>query len=216
MIEPELLTFRNWTFRLHPAQSEHGRLLILIHGWMGDENSMWVLARGVSPEYSILAPRGFFPVPEGGYSWREIMPGTWGKASIEELRHSADEMLEFVDEWSASRCVDSAQFDLMGFSQGAALAYTLALLHPDRVRHIAGLAGFLPEDSDCYLDSKRLSGKLFFVSHGRQDSLISVERARSTVLRLKDIGAKVTYCESDSGHKVSRECIKAMVGFFES
>jgi phospholipase/carboxylesterase len=216
MIEPELLTFRKWTFRLRSSQSEPGRLLILIHGWMGDENSMWILARGIPPEYSILAPRGLFPVPEGGYSWREITPGSWGKASIDELRPALDEILVFVDEWSASKRVDSGQFDLLGFSQGAAMAYALALLHPERVRHVSALAGFIPDNAEAYLDPRRFSGKRFFVSHGRQDNLISVERARSAVLWLKRAGANVTYCESDSGHKVNRECIKAMDEFFVS
>ena len=212
--EPELLTFKNWTLRLRTAKAKPGRLLILVHGWMGDENSMWVFARNLSPEYAILAPRGPFSVPDGGYSWREIKPGAWGIASLEDFRKVVETLLAFVDEWSASAGMDVSQLDLMGFSQGAAMVYTLALLHPERVRRIAALAGFIPEDGETYLDPRHLSGKPVFVTHGRQDDLIPVERARRAVALLKEVGAQVAYCESDAGHKVSKECLKEMELFF--
>ena len=109
---------------------------------------MWVLARNLSPEFAILAPRGTFAVPEGGYSWREIKPGTWGNASLEDLHPAAEALLAFVDEWAASVGVDGTQFDLMGFSQGAAMTYTLALLYPERVRQLAALSGFIPEGGE--------------------------------------------------------------------
>jgi phospholipase/carboxylesterase len=208
--EPQLLTFKDWTFRLRAAQAKPDRLLILIHGWMGDEKSMWVLAQDISLKYTIFAPRGPFPVAEGGYSWRQIRPGTWGMSSLDDLHSLADALLAFVDDWSASAMIQAGQFDLMGFSQGAAMAYTLTMLHPERVRRLAALSGFIPENADAYLTAQRLSGKPIFVTHGRNDDLIPVEQARNAVEVLRKAGAQVTYCESDAGHKVSRECLKEM------
>ncbi len=204
------MTFKDWTFRLRTAQAKPSRLLILIHGWMGDENSMWILARKLAPNYAILVPRGPFPVTEGGYSWREIRPGTWGMSSLEDLRPAADALLAFVDGWATLAMVDVSLFDLMGFSQGAAMAYTMTLLHPERVRRLAVLSGFIPENGEVFLTTERISGKPIFVAHGRQDELIPVEEARRSVRLLKSAGAKVTYCKSDTGHKVSKECLKKM------
>jgi phospholipase/carboxylesterase len=208
--EPQLLTFKDWTFRLLTSQAKLGRLLILLHGWMGDENSMWVFARRLAPNYSILAPRAPFPVAEGGYSWREIKPGTWGMSSYEDIIPSAEALLAFVDGWSISIGIDAGQFDLMGFSQGAAMTYGLALLYPERVRRLAALSGFMPENAETQLATKRLSGKPIFVTHGRHDNLIPVEQARKAVALLKAAGAQVMYCESDAGHKVSKECLGKM------
>jgi phospholipase/carboxylesterase len=211
--EPQLLTFKDWTFRLRIAKAKPSQLLILIHGWMGDENSMWVLVRKLLPDYAILAPRGPFPVAEGGYSWREIRPGTWGMSSIDDLRPAAEALLEFVDGWSTLATIEASLFDLMGFSQGAALAYTLTLLHPERVRRLAVLSGFLPENGEALLTAERFSGKPIIVTHGRQDELIPVEEARRSVRLLKTVGAKVTYCESDTGHKASKECLNKVEMF---
>jgi phospholipase/carboxylesterase len=213
--ESQLYHFRDWAFRFQAAQAEPSRLLIVMHGWMGDENSMWVLLRRLSSHYDILAPRGSYPVPEGGYSWREIRPNTWGNASLEALRPSTERLLEFVDEWSIFAGVNASQFDVMGFSQGAAMTITLALLHPERIRRLVVLSGFIPENGEFLLNSDRLSGKPVFLSHGRQDELIPVERARLTLNLLKKAGALVTYCESDAGHKVSKGCMLAMEKYLE-
>ena len=212
--EPRLLRFNNWVFRLSATDPKSKSLLILIHGWMGDENSMWVLARKLASDRTILAPRGPVAVPEGGYSWREVKPGTWGNATMEDLRPAAEDLLAFVDEWSASALIDVNQFDLMGFSQGAAMAYTLALLYPQRIRKMAALSGFIPEGGDAFLFRHQFEGKPVFVSHGRMDKMIPVEQARKAVAWLEGADARVTYCESETGHKASKECLKEMERFF--
>jgi phospholipase/carboxylesterase len=211
--DPQQLAFNDWTFRLRMPQGQPKSLLVLLHGWMGDENSMSILARNLLPEIALLSPRGIFAVPEGGYSWREIRPGTWGLATLEDFRPAADALVAFLDTWAASTGLDVAQFDLMGFSQGAALTYTLALLYPQRFRRAAALCGFIPEGGQALLASRRISGKPVFVSHGRQDETIPVEQSRTAVALLQQAGALVTYCESDTGHRISKECLKKMERF---
>jgi phospholipase/carboxylesterase len=104
--------------------------------------------------------------------------------------------------------------DLIGFSQGAALSYTLAILYPDRVRAIAALSGFLPEGVMELLAKRPLDGKAVYITHGRQDDKIPVAQARSTVDMLRESGAQVTYCESDGGHKVDPDCFNGLADFF--
>jgi len=214
MTDPQLLTFNNWTYRLRMPPGNPERLLVLIHGWMGDENSMWVLAHNLPPEIAILAPRAPIVVPEGGYSWRKIKPGTWENAAVEDFHPAADSLLAFVEDWAASTGVDGNKIELMGFSQGAAMSYVLASLYPQRIRQFAALSGFIPQGGEALLAAHRLSGKPVFVSHGRQDDMIPLEQAHKAVAQLELAGAQVTYCESDAGHKVSKECLKAMELFF--
>jgi len=215
MTEPEFLTFQNWSFRLRPAQAKPARLLVLLHGWTGDENSMWMFTQKLSPKFVILAPRAPSPAPEGGFSWRQIRPGTWGLATVEDFRLAADALLGMLDAWSATAEMDASQFDLMGFSQGAAMTYMLGLLHPERVRRMVVLSGFIPENGEALVTRQRLSEKPVFVAHGRKDDMLPVELARKAVGLLKEAGAWVTYCESDATHKVSKECIREMESFLE-
>ena len=131
-----------------------------------------------------------------------------------DLHPVAEELLRFEDDWSASEDLDPAKLDLAGFSQGAALTYTLALFHPERVAACAVLSGFLPAGSEVRIADHVLEGKRVFVAHGRQDELIPVEQARQAVASLEASGVNVTYCESDGGHRVGKECLKGMESFF--
>ncbi len=212
--DAQLATFGKWTFRFRPAQGAPERLLILLHGWTGDENSMGVLAQKLSPGYAILAPRAPFPVPQGGYSWRKMTPGRWGLMSLDELRPAVESLLKLVDEWPPLAEVAARPFDLMGFSQGACMSYAFGMLYPDRVRRLAALSGFLPNGTEELLTARILAEKPVFVAHGRQDDMVAVERARQAAALLQEVGVAVTYCESDGGHKVSKECLAAMAGFF--
>ncbi len=215
MIEPQLLTHNEWTFRWQPAQEAPKRLLVLVHGLTGDENSMWMLVRNLSPRAAILAPRGLYPAEDGGYTWRKKGNVEQnGFPSDNDLIPAAEALMKFMDEWRQSSTVEASQADLIGFSQGAAMVYLLTLLFPDRVRKLAALSGFLPEGGETTAKGSGLAGKEIFVAHGRQDEMVPVQRARQDVVLLKKWGARVTYCESDASHKVSRECLQGMESFF--
>jgi predicted esterase len=72
----------------------------------------------------------------------------------------------------------------------------------------------LPGGSEAWLAAHALEGKRVFVAHGRQDEIIPVEQARQAVAWLEASGVNVSYCESDGGHRVGKECLKGMESFF--
>ncbi len=211
LINTELIRWGDWTARVRPGQRA-GRLLLLLHGWTGDENSMWLFARQLPSDFTLLAPRAPHREPRGGYTWRPVAPETWGLPSLDDFRPAAQDLLDFVDGWGRQSGVETRSFDVMGFSQGAALGYALAMLYPQRVGRLAALAGFLPEGAAARL----LTGKPVYIAHGRQDEIIPVERARQAAELLEQAGAQVTYCEAETGHKVNPECLRGLGAFFSS
>ncbi|MBI5963017.1 MAG: hypothetical protein HY863_06045 [Chloroflexi bacterium] len=213
--DSELITFDNWTLRVRASQVEHPRLLVLIHGWTGDENSMWVFARGLSPDYWIIAPRAPYPAQPSGFSWRPPQPETFGRPSLETLRPAADGLIRLIDEYSASVKVDALQFDLAGFSQGAAMVNLVGMLHPHRIRKMGVLAGFVPSGLDEVIARRPLAGKSVFVAHGTQDEMVPIDRARNSIELLEQAGAQVTYCEDEVGHKVSATCMRALENYLQ-
>jgi phospholipase/carboxylesterase len=215
-INSDIQNFRDWVFRYRPALSTPKHLLILLHGWTGNENSMWLFANNISEDFAIIAPRARFPAPEGGYSWREITPGTWGYPSIDDLQPAVESFLEFIDEWSGKVNLSSIELDLVGFSQGGALSYTIAALHPDRIHTFAVLSGFLPFGTEMNLKPHLLDGKSAYVAHGKQDELVPVEKAHLAVEALERAGVKVTYCETEGGHKVSKKCRAGLTAFLQT
>jgi phospholipase/carboxylesterase len=208
--DTKLITFGGWTLRVREAQAENSRLLILLHGWTGDENSMWLFTRRLSPAYWMIAPRAPHAADPSGFSWRRLDPASFGFPTLEALSPSVDGLIKLIDEYSASVGVDAAQFDVMGFSQGAAMANVLAMLHPNRIRRMGVLAGFVPAGLESLILQKPLAGKKIFVAHGTQDQMIPLDRARASIAFLEQAGAQITYCEDEVGHKLSAGCLRAL------
>jgi phospholipase/carboxylesterase len=214
--KPSPITFDGWTLRVREATGTPARLLLLIHGLTGDENVMWIFARDLSPGYWMVAPRAPYPsgMPQGGYSWRSAQTDAEDRPTLEELRESAATLLRLVDEYSESVGIDASTFDVMGFSQGAAMASILAFLYPERIGKVGMLAGFVPSGLEELITQRPVEGKQFFVAHGTRDETIPIERARASVEILEQAGGQVTFCEDNVGHKVSVNCLRSLKDFF--
>ena len=210
-----LIEFNNWTLRIRESADPSPRFMLLIHGLTGDENSMWVFARNLTSNYWMVAPRAPYPAQPSGYSWREKFDSSqFGRPTIEQMQPSAEALIRLVDEYSSSAGIDSGMFDVMGFSQGAAMSNVLAFLYPHRIRKVGILAGFVPGGLEELVSHRPLDGKSFFVTHGTRDEMVPIERARSSIETLEQAGANVTYCEDDVAHKVSVNCLRALKDFF--
>ncbi|MBI5702994.1 MAG: alpha/beta hydrolase [Chloroflexota bacterium] len=213
--DTSLIEFNGWTLRVREAAVKPSRLLLLLHGYTGDENSMWVFAKDLPRHYWMVAPRAPYPSELRGYSWRPLQPGTFGRPSLEELIPQAEALIRLVDAYQASAGIDASDFDVMGFSQGGAMSNVLAFLYPQRVRKMGILAGFVPSGLDVYAKTHPLEGKRVFVTHGTRDDMVPIDRARASVAVLEQAGAKIVYCEDDVGHKVSLNCLRALRSYLE-
>lgn len=108
------------------------------------------------------------------------------------------------------------QFDVMGFSQGAVMAYALSFLFPERVNKVAALAGFVPNIWQSALKDRSLAGRSYFISNGTEDEVVPIHKAHQSIEWLKEKGAQVTYCEGHTGHKLSAGCFKGLGDYFRS
>jgi len=175
-------------------------LVIMLHGWSGDERAMWVFENVLPPSSMAVAIRGIFPVKNGGYQWTNESPSidldmTMFDAASIFLKTVTDDLVAELNE--PTRVV------LMGFSQGAALAFASAGdLMPDG---IVAIAGFLPDG-----DIRHLSSVPVFWGHGVRDDHVPVSRAREDVAKLRKTGTEVAYCEVDVGHKLGLECAQGL------
>jgi phospholipase/carboxylesterase len=202
----------NWVLMQKlPESTDSPRLMLMLHGWTGDENSMWIFAHRIPSSYMLLAPRGPTATQFGGYGWEGEMTSSWPAAG--DFQFAIRNLFDLVDGLDYPG-LSKEQFDVMGFSQGAALAYTLLLQHPHRIGKLAGLSGFLPRGLENEIEARKLSGKELFIAHGTRDHMVSLDKARNAVEELKSAGAEVIYCEEDVGHKLSSGCFRAMDSYF--
>lgn len=212
--DTQLLTFQTWTLRIRPAESQPRRLLLLIHGWTGDENSMWVFVRRFPRNYWVLAPRAPYLAQPAGYSWRGegVEPGH--QPAFDDFRPAVAGLIGLADAYAAANDIDDREFDAIGFSQGAAVVNALALLHPARVGRLGILAGFMPPGAESLIQGKPLEGKPCFVAHASRDDRVNIEDARRSVRLLEQAGARVTFCEDEVGHKIGAGCLRSLEAFF--
>jgi phospholipase/carboxylesterase len=207
----KLHSWDGWTFRESaPDVGAPERLVLLIHGWTGDENSMWVFARSFPFSVWLMAPRAPYRAEKKGFSWRAVRPETWGWPSFHDLRPAAEALLTWLDGLMTHRNWRFETFDVMGFSQGAAVAAVLLAIAPQRLGKVAMLSGFVPAGAESHLKPVLLQRKTVFMAHGRADQLVPFERAEAAALMLERVGVDVQFCAHEQGHKVDLACMQVL------
>jgi phospholipase/carboxylesterase len=205
--------------RVRQSVIQQPKVLVMIHGITGDEDSMWVFGRKFSTSYLILSPRAPFPAPSFGYSWRDVtkypLQTDFGLPALHMLKSSADDLIQLIDQYTASLKIEAHQFDVVGFSQGGAMVSLLGMLYPNRINKIGILAGFVPSGLDEYIDNKSLAGKNIFVAHGTKDETVRIDRAYTSIELLKQAGAEVNFVEDEVGHKLGANGMKALEEYLQ-
>ncbi len=212
--QPSVLHIDNWVFRVKaPAsQAAEPRILLLLHGHLGNENAMWILTKPLPQDYLMLAPRAPEKLGEDQYSWHKIQ-SQW--PGIDHYQKLTDQLIRRVDSWVDSNLPEVSRYDVMGFSQGAVMAYAMAFLHPHKINRIAAIASFIPQSWKPELNAGTLADKRFFIAHGTKDEIIPIEKGRQAAQWLEELGADVHLCTADTGHKISSNCFKGLGEFFQ-
>ena len=198
-----------WTARIRPpSQQWNGRVVLLLHGWTGDENIMWIFARKLPENCYIIAPRAPLFCPDGGYAW--AIPENDHRPGIDIYLNHCTSLLDRLQNWIPEVSHDF-RLDLIGFSQGAAMAYAMCVA--TNPMKIAPLGGYVPPGLEDSLGGRSLLGAKFFIAHNTDDSVVPVEESRRAVEIFSTRGADVKFCESNGGHKVSTTCFTALDNF---
>jgi phospholipase/carboxylesterase len=188
-------------YRLREGANKHVPPIVMLHGLSGDEKVMWVL-EAVLPKGGLVAsPRGLYPLPDGGYRWKARSAGY--RSSVSDFVPAVKALVRTVEDLEQRTGMDRRRLVLLGFSQGAGVAFAAAALSALRPAALVALAGYLPEG-----DVRSLAGLQVYWGHGLRDDMIPIERARSGVERLREVGAVVNFCETDVGHKLGVECAR--------
>lgn len=116
------LTYR---YLAPPPAAEAPPLALLLHGMGGDERVMWVFSAQLPPHWLQVAPRAPLPAQPAGWAWLPRRPDEWPElARFAEAVALLEGFLLGLPAWHR---VDLSRIVLVGFSQGAATAFALAL-----------------------------------------------------------------------------------------
>lgn len=211
--QPELVDIEGWKFRIKTPLTHHEkpRILLMLHGHLGNENVMWILTKPIPQDYVIMAPRAPLKQGEKQYSWHEIQP-QW--PDINYYEGLICKLLSRVEFWLDQNKYKTSEINVMGFSQGAVMAYALAMLHPQKTGQIAAIGGLIPQTWQAFVSQTQLHGKQFFIAHGTRDNIVPILKASKAAEWLRNQGAEVTFCKADIGHKLSANCFNGLGDFF--
>lgn len=204
----------DWVAKIRePETAAEAPVVLLLHGWTGDEDSMWVFSNKLSRDALLIAPRGLFPsrhAERSGYSW--VADNAVKFAPREAFEDSIVLLDGFLSDMASRYRADFENLNLVGFSQGAAFASAFTFRFPERVSRLALLSGFTPEGITP--SEADLSEVKIFIGHGSLDDIVPEEKARSASLLFQAAGGDVHFCLTEVGHKLGADCFHAFNHFF--
>jgi phospholipase/carboxylesterase len=193
--------------------------VLTLHGWGASAHDLVGLApilnRG---EALVLSPQGpvGIRIPGGpvGYGWYPLGEGT--QESPAEMARASDLVLAFLEVAQERYPIDPRKIVLLGFSQGGALAFDLALRDSPRFAGLAALSSWFPEGLAAQIQPESAHQSLpVLVVHGTEDPMVPVDRARESRQRLTALGVVLTYREYEMGHEICAEALRDIVSWLD-
>lgn len=188
--------------------------LFMLHGYGSHEEDLFSFAPDLPENLFIIALRAPYELMPYGYAWYHINfdaeAGKW--SDNEQAKTSVKGIVSFIDEACKAYDLDSNHVTLLGFSQGTILSYAVALSHPEKVKNVVALSGYInPEILAADYKDKNHAGLHFYCSHGNQDPVIPVEWARRAPNILEDLQIDYIYEEFPAGHGVAPQNFYALL-----
>lgn len=187
-------------------KTEKSPVLIMLHGYGSDANDLFSFSGELPDDLFIISAQAPYPLPPYGNAWYALNFTNTGEKFSDDVQavESRKKILQFIDEVIENYPVDGDNLTLLGFSQGTILSYAVALSHPDKVKNVIGLSGYIHEDilKEGYQNND-FSNLSVYASHGSQDQVIPISWARRTPAFLKNLNIEHKYSEFPVGHGVA-------------
>ena len=187
--------------------------IFLFHGYGSDERDLLSLVEDFKETYHIFSLRGPITVFPGYAFWNFEENGSFVVAEFDEVLKSAQ---VFINEAIEEYDLDTKNIVLLGFSQGAMLAQSLALIMGESISKVVALSGYVPDfvKEDRYT-KKSVKHLKVFICHGTDDMVVPYQWGEESSEYFKSLGADVTFKSYTSGHFVTLENVKDLIEFIK-
>jgi predicted esterase len=185
-------------------------LLIALHGYEGNKESMMALSQKINSRDYIIAsvqgPNGFFVRSESEPNRPKIGFGWMMQFKAEEtIRLHHQSLLSVIEETAAEHRIDRRAIFLLAFSQSVSLNYRFAFTHPGVVRGVISVCGGIPGDWD--KDKYHNSDTDLLIIAGETDEFYPLERTRTFKEALSRRARSVEFRSFPIGHVFPRESL---------
>jgi predicted esterase len=170
--------------------------LVLLHGTGGNEEDLIFLGKQIEPAASILSPRG--KVLENGMP-RFFMRLAEGVFDIKDLKFRTNELADFIQKCSLHYNFDLHKTIAIGFSNGANIAASTILLHPEVLKGTILFRAMVPLVPD---NLPNLYNKNILLAAGLSDPIVSREQTQNLYNLFHKTGANVQLKWQHSSHNL--------------
>ncbi len=178
-----------------PGNSKGCAVIIILHGYGGEEQGMMSLAEGdLGAGKAVFSLRAPIITDSKGYCWYQMqfLPDGKFKYDYADVIKSRNLILDFILKACREFKLDSTNVTLMGFSQGAIMSYELSLYAPHKIKNVVALSGRMLDESRAHtVNEKQMSRLGYFIGHGTEDDVIKVAESEKAAGYLKTKKARV-------------------------
>jgi len=213
----------NYTIRRPKTESSSPPpVLIIMHGYGADEFDLLPISSHLDPSLLTISIQAPLELDWGGYSWYHLEQTPEGLRGDHATRIQSEELLvKELPEIIKKEKGDPNNVYLMGFSQGAAMCFSLIGKYDFskiglRIRGVIILSGYVPDDVRESLLNKNLSDIPFFLSHGKHDELIDPRAMHNSQTILEHAHAKIFAKEYETGHGLTEETVSDLREWIQS
>jgi len=202
----------NLYYNLHVPDGVAGPrpLLIALHGYEGNKESMMTLSQKINPDEYIIAsvqgPNAFLMRSETEPTKPKIGFGWMMQYKAEEtIRLHHQTIMSVIEQISAEHDVDQRLIFLLAFSQSVSLNYRFAFTHPGMVRGVIAVCGGIP--GDWFQDKYQHSDTDVLIIAGETDEFYPLERTQTFKEAMAKRARSVEFRSFPVGHVFPRESL---------
>lgn len=194
--------------RFVPGTDTSQPALLLLHGTGGNEDDLLPLGQAVAKGAALLSPRG--QVLENGMPrfFRRVAEGVFDQ---EDLQLRTEQLRTFIKEAEITYHLSPRKLIAVGFSNGANIAASLLLRHPDTLAGailIRAMVPFVPEPTP------DLSQKPILLLSGTADPIVLPENTQRLHDILQSSGANVQLHWERVGHGLTKGDVRVAQTWF--
>lgn len=188
-----------------PENPEPGRrypAVFTLHGRGSNEEDLAALTAHLEGKFILVHIRGDLPAG-AGYQYYELQSiGNPMRSQFDAAAAQLEELICYVTE---QHPVDPARRYVLGFSQGAILAMTLALVMGSGLKGIIALNGYVPGFVKTEYKLQPLEQVSVFISHGEQDHIFPLSVGLETEAYFRPLAPRLEFRTYPAGHGVTEQ-----------
>ncbi|MFC5449444.1 alpha/beta hydrolase [Paenibacillus aestuarii] len=188
-----------------PARMDSAKkypVIFTLHGKGSNEHNMFGLVAPLADDFIIIGIRGDLPLGSG-YQYYDLK--SLGNPIRELFDEAVKKLQAFIAYATEKYPIDASKRYLLGFSQGAILAMTLALTMGDQLKGIVALNGYVPEFVKTEYPLRSVKDVSIFISHGEYDSIFPIRIGHENASYFQDLAPSLTFKLYPTDHGVSED-----------